>query len=112
VGGRSEVTPLSLTDTRVELRVAVTETTALIVCSPFFPGWQVSLDGRRVTPTLLPDTAYMEVDVPPGSHRVDATFGNTRLRATANRVSAASLLLWLVIAGWSLFGDAYTTSRH
>ena len=111
VGGRSDVTPLLLTDTRVELRVAASEPTAVIVRSPFFPGWQLSLDGRRVTPRLQPDTAYMEVDVPPGSHRVDARFGNTRLRTTANRVSAASLLLWLGIVGWSLFGDARSSSR-
>ena len=110
VGGQSDVTPLSLTDTRVELRVERERDDCCDRLLSIFPRLAGVARRPAYHSTLLPDTAYMEVDVPPGSHRVDAIFGNTRLRTTANWVSAASLLLWLGILGWSLVGDAYTAS--
>jgi hypothetical protein len=38
----------------------------------------------------------MAVAVPAGSHHVEATFGNTPIRTTANAVTAVSIITWLV----------------
>ncbi len=102
IGTPENVTPLALTDTHLSFRVDTKEPLDFIVCSPFFPGWQVSLDERAVSPRILPDTAYMAVAVPPGSHHVEATFGNTTVRAAANAVTAVSMVVWLVLLAWSV----------
>jgi hypothetical protein len=101
IGTPENVTPLALTDTHLSFRVDTKEPLDFIVRSPFFPGWQVSLDQRAVSPRILPETAYMAVAVPAGSHHVEATFGNTTVRAAANAVSAVSIVVWLALLAWS-----------
>jgi len=98
VEGKGDVVANSLTDTRLALSVRASEPLRLAVNSPAFPGWEISVDGRTVTPAIHPRSAYMEVPVPSGSHRVEATLKNTPIRTTANLVTAAGMLIWIRLA--------------
>jgi hypothetical protein len=63
-----------------------------------FPGWQVRLDGQPATTELARPEGFIVVVVPAGEHVVEIEFGTTAARTWAWVVSAASLLLALVVA--------------
>jgi hypothetical protein len=43
----------------------------------------------------------MEVPVPAGSHRVEAVFGKTRVRAVSDLITLISFCVWLALLGWT-----------
>ena len=96
-GSSRDVTPLLMTDTRLDFRIDAGAPLDLIVNTPFFPGWQMSLDGREMNPSILPGSSYMQVTVPPGSHQVQAKLGDTGLRRLANATTLAGAIVWLTI---------------
>jgi hypothetical protein len=61
--------------------------------------WTVTLDGKRVTPTVT-NIAYQGVEVPAGKHRVEMRYRNT-LAAAGAKISIAAAVL-LLGAGWGL----------
>jgi hypothetical protein len=107
VEGEGEVTAESIADSRLVLSVRASEPLRLAINSPFFPGWTIRVDGRPVEPTVQPGSGYMEILVPPGSHRVEARFGNTPVRTAANLVSLGALLIFAVLAVRSVRKVAY-----
>jgi hypothetical protein len=102
--GRGDVSVLSETDTRLRLTVHAQEPVRLVINSAFFPGWQVSVDGRIISPAILAGSGFMEVSVPAGRHDVEAVLGRTHVRAAAELITLISLIAWVVLA-WS-------TARH
>lgn len=65
----------------------------------YFPGWQVTLDGRPIP--AMPDGPHglLAADIPAGQHRLDVRFGETPLRRVANALSFISTAL-LVAGTW------------
>jgi hypothetical protein len=61
--------------------------------------WTVTLDGKRVTPTVT-NIAYQGVEVPAGKHRIEMRYRNT-LAAAGAKISIAAAVL-LLGAGWGL----------
>jgi hypothetical protein len=102
-GGRGEVTPLAVSDVRLSLRVDAIDPLGLVIRSPSFPGWTLTLDDVAIVPEVEPGSGYMAVQVPAGTHRVDATFGNTAIRTTANAISTISLIVLLLLLGGSVW---------
>jgi hypothetical protein len=100
--GRGDVTPTSVTDDRLELAVRADEPLHLVINTAFVPGWRVWLDEQSVAPSVLAPSGYMEVRVPAGSHRVEAVFTNSPLRAAAEVITLISVALWLAVAGCAL----------
>src|SRR5262249_60408893 len=96
-GSSRDVTPLLMTDTRLDFRVDASAPVDLIVHTPFFPGWRVWLDGQETSPSILPGSSYMQVTVPPGSHRLQAKLGDTELRRLANATTLVSAIAWLTM---------------
>jgi hypothetical protein len=73
----------------------------MVFNTPFYPGWEVAVDGVPASIAVLPGSGYMEVQLPPGTHRVEAAFGRTAVRAAAESVSLASCATWAGVAGWA-----------
>ncbi len=65
-----------------------------------WPGWQLTLDGRPITPTTEPRHGRMLLSIPSGSHTLTADLGHTPLRVAARLVSLATLLALLALALW------------
>jgi hypothetical protein len=57
----------------------------------YFPGWQVTVDGRAATVDLDPQ-GRMNIDLPVGIHGVRVRFGDTPVRKIAYGVSAVSII--------------------
>jgi hypothetical protein len=98
--GRADIIADAAEDTKLALSVRAHEPVRLTINSPFFPGWTIAVDGRRVTPAIQPKSAFMELLVPSGSHRVEATFRNTPLRGLANLITVSGLAAWAILAHW------------
>jgi hypothetical protein len=93
--GAGDVSSRTLLDDRLVLDVSSDRGVELTIASHGFPGWRVLIDGSPAPWQYDPDFGFIVVDVPPGVRTVEAVFGDTRVRAWANRMSALSATLWL-----------------
>jgi hypothetical protein len=85
-----------------EMWVRSPQGTALRFYTYYFPGWRVSIDGKRLPDSALrPETPYglLTVNVPPGEHRVLLRWGDTPLRLTGKGLTLACLVLAVGLAG-------------
>jgi hypothetical protein len=80
----------------LRLRVRNDVATTLRLPRIFFPGWRAEVDGEPVAVRADGPWGLVTLAVPAGSHEVAARFGETPLRATADVISAACLVIWLV----------------
>lgn len=67
----------------------------------YFPGWRVFIDGKevRIDPNRDKVNGTMIVDLSKGSHKLEAKFGNTSIRAFSNSIS---LVLWAIFLAFIL----------
>jgi hypothetical protein len=91
--GEASVAGISLRDHRIALRIETASGARLTLHTPYFPGWVLRVDESVVPVRARPVDSYMDVDVPPGTHEVVATFEDTPIRAWSNRISVISLLM-------------------
>jgi hypothetical protein len=102
--GDGTVTPTIVLDDRIVLDVESSGGARLAINSHYVPGWKTWLDGRETRIDADPEFDYLHVNVPPGTHRVEARFTDTPTRRAANIVSLLGLLVWIgamVFAGSS-----------
>lgn len=102
VGGAGEVRAIAMADHRLVLDVHTPDGARLRVNSHAFPGWVTFVDDQSAPLRVDRVFGYIEVDVPPGTHRVEARFTNTPVRTAANAISVASAGVWLFGVGWHL----------
>lgn len=69
--GTAEIT--SWRPDRVEIAVETRTTTVLTLHEPWYPGWEVEVDGVR-KPLLRSDVLFRGVEVPAGAHKVVFTY--------------------------------------
>jgi hypothetical protein len=96
VRGSGTVAGEEVTDARLRLAATSADGLQLVINSRAFPDWRVRIDGTDQPVRVLPVSGYLVVDVPPGAHHVDAALTDTPIRTAANRLTLASLLLWIV----------------
>lgn len=63
----------------------------------YFPGWVVTIDGEETAITPTEPHGLIQVTVPAGSHRLEASFENTPLRQTANALAIGALVIWVAL---------------
>jgi hypothetical protein len=107
-GGRWQITawtgtvyPRVLKDDRIILDVLTERGMTVTINSPYFPGWTVRLDDTIIEPTVRPGDGYMDAQVPPGEHRLEAEFRNTPVRTWSNTISLVSVLLVGLAVAWA-----------
>ncbi|MBI3282757.1 glycosyltransferase family 39 protein [Candidatus Curtissbacteria bacterium] len=113
VSGDADITGVSAKSNEVTFGANVTSAQTQIRINKFyFPGWNVEVDGARLTPfdnltvtdtaTLLLDreqdaSGLMMVTLERGGHQVKARFGETRLRLAADLLSLGAFLGALLV---------------
>jgi hypothetical protein len=97
------VTPLVDDDADLELRVVTAGAAQVVVNTPSFPGWQITLDEHVVPPRVQDGTGYMIVSVPPGEHVVGAQFRRDGVRVAGEAISVVGLMTLAVLAGGVFF---------
>jgi len=70
----------------------------LVVAETYFPGWQATVDGKRV-PVLEADGAFIGVPVPPGEHVIDISY-HRPAAAIVGRVITFGTVFGLVFVWW------------
>lgn len=111
-GGMTTIEPLGVSETQLILETGGWSWSVVRLHTPWFPGWRVEVDGADARIERAPKTGYMEIDVPPGRHVVNAHFVNTPVRAASNVVSTASGLLVAVMAMQAYRARVTRTNRR
>jgi hypothetical protein len=94
----------NLSDTKMEVRTSSTSSSFLITSDPYYPGWQVSIDGQPAH-LFRADYALRGVPLPPGQHLVRFEFSPRSFYYGA-LISAITLLALLAIISKALFFNA------
>lgn len=66
----------------------------------YFLGWEVKADGKVLNLSQLSIQGLITFELPKGQHQLDLELKDTPVRLTGNAISAASLLLLLVVLGY------------
>jgi len=75
-----------------EIQVRLDKPTIVRLKTYNFPGWTARLDGK-VVPMLSDEDGVQQVEVPPGIHRIQASFVNTPPRTAGTVLSVLALVL-------------------
>jgi hypothetical protein len=102
-GGSMSVEALRQEDADLLLEVDAPSAATLIINTPAYPGWEVTVGDRKASPGIDPDTGYMVVPIPRGRHLVRAHFTRDRVRAVADAIALASAALWSGQFGMALW---------
>ncbi len=68
----------------------------------YFPGWKVTVDGKREPVDYRNDKGIMQIHVPKGQHTISANFSETPLRFISDMVSLFSILVIIFISKKSI----------
>lgn len=88
--------------------VAVTTPATVQVRVYDYPGWQVRVNGQLISHRTSSPYGLVEVEIPPGRHRIDVWMGSTPTRTAGMLISGFTLMGLLGLWGWSKwrkFGD-------
>jgi hypothetical protein len=98
-GGPWPATITAETENSLALDVSVPQPAALVVTTPYYPGWKASLDGQPAA-LFRTDFAFQGVSLPAGAHHVSLTFDPPLFRIGA----IVSAVAWLAAAVFILGG--------
>ncbi len=96
-GGRGEVTEAAAVPNGLVLRVNAEGSAFLVVSQVWYPGWQVTVDGRPQGSPLRTDYLFQGVPLEAGSHTVELRF-NPPLWRLGWALAVAGLVLLAVLA--------------
>lgn len=96
--GHADISARSMTDAQLDLAVAAHEPIELTINAPFYPGWQTSIDGTPVLPSIDVASGYMTILVPAGIHRVVASFEKDLVRAVSELITLLSVIALIAFA--------------
>ena len=81
---------------RYVLDVGATQPWTLRLHRPYFPGWQVTVNGAPVDVAPGGVGGLVSAELPAGDYRVVASLGDNDVRRAANTISIVALAIWLV----------------
>lgn len=96
--GRGRVVYEYLNTQRMVATVEALEESTLRLHTIYYPGWGIMIDGSPVPVTYQNPHGFMEVEIPAGTHSIEAEFRETVPRFLADLVSIGSVLAWGVLA--------------
>lgn len=96
---RGQVTEMAAAPNRLTLKATADGPAFLVVSQVWYPGWQVTVDGRPQGPPLRTDYLFQGVALEPGSHTVELRFAPPLWRlgwALAGLAAAGAALVILL----------------
>ena len=100
IQGKGEVLSQTSRGASFQGLVQAEEPVVLQLRAYHFPGWQVTVDGVPVTPRVSDPHGLMEIDLPPGQHRVEVRMGATPARRLGLTISGFTALFLLGLWFW------------
>ena len=100
LAGEVQISDFELVGTRAKLSAVSSKGATIEIPVTFFPGWRVSINGRKVAVRSGDDLGLLAFDLPVGKSKVEIRFGNTPVRTVSDLVSLASLVfvVWFYLA--------------
>jgi hypothetical protein len=99
IEGDADVQQLGRTPVSWSALVSARRSSSIQIVISYFPGWQVRIDGRETESSPVAPTGQIRFAVPPGEHRVEATWRRTGVMWMGDIISFAALIAccWLTI---------------
>jgi hypothetical protein len=94
--GKGSILGARLSPTLYEFHVQITEDAHLQLNSFYFPGWTVYVDRAEVPVECDNSQGLMQFTLEPGDHLVQASFGDTPIRAWGKRIALGALFVVLL----------------
>jgi hypothetical protein len=101
ISGQAAVSNFVARSDSATFNLDVANDATLEVPITYFPGWQVKLNGQKVTLGNPSDLGLITFSAPAGEYNVSVNFGNTPLRTAGNAVSVISAGILLFLAFYS-----------
>ena len=60
----------------------------------YFPGWQAYLDGQKQSVRAAPESGYLSLDVPEGSHSIVLRYEGTAIQHAGNGLACQHWCSW------------------
>jgi hypothetical protein len=83
---------------RATIRLSSPESFVAHYLALYYPGWQVTIDGRQVPVTPEPETGLLTFRVPAGTHEIMISFRETPLRRAADLISLLSFITLILLS--------------
>lgn len=96
INGEEKLNILNVSPNKISLQGYFPIRRVIQINTVYFPGWEVAVDGKPA-PIDYSSNGLIRFDVPAGSHSIIAKFGETNVRIIADIISAAGLLLVIVL---------------
>lgn len=87
-----------LTTAKKTYQIIVEKPTVSHFYTHYFPGWEVTVDGKKTDPTYNNIFGYMDVALDPGDHTVILNFKNTKTRSLSNALSLNFAIVAIALA--------------
>ena len=94
--GQGEIEEKVVTTQTIDVVVHALESSVVQINTVYYPGWGATLDNEPVSIQYKNDQGLIRISVPPGDHRLIASFRETISRFVADGVSLAFLVWYMV----------------
>ncbi len=99
ISGKGSIKEIKRNFTKRQYEVEASERTRIVENTLYFPGWNVLVDGNPVVVEFQDQNhrGLITFYVDKGSHKVEIKFGETKLRAFADIISAATVVILIFL---------------
>ena len=97
LNGESSVRIVDYQPERISIQIDGNSSGLLVITDAYYPGWEATIDGNA-TDIFQTNVLFRGIMVPAGEHEVELFFNPTSV-IIGRAVSAAGLIIWILIAG-------------
>lgn len=96
VTGEGKIENVSFTSRKISFNLKSKSKNLIRVNTIYWPGWEVSLDNKKIELLYDNPKGVIEFEAPKGKHQVKAEFGETKLRLFADIISLLSFVVLFI----------------
>lgn len=90
--GDGNVTNISENSKRISFNAQTINSMIVRINTIYYPGWIITIDGKRYLPTYKNQYGVMDIFVNPGKHAISADFTETSLRLAVDIISLINII--------------------
>lgn len=97
IKGNGDITSVRTKNNKTQFVATLRNTSTIQINTIYWPGWQLTVDGKKEKISYTNDKGLMHIAVPAGTHHVNLSFGETPIRLLADILSIISFIFLVFI---------------
>lgn len=97
IQGQAEVTKYQQGTDWINLEVEAKILSLVTLSQYYFPGWEITIDGKRININYINKLGLMSFLVDPGIHKIEARLFDTQVRSIGNMVSLFAMIFFTML---------------